>query len=355
AAVMGPCIAGGAYLPALSDVIVMVQGASFMGLGGPNLVKGATGQVVDAETIGGAKMHTAVSGVAHYMAKDDEECLALIRQRFRDLPAPPPAPEASPPARSSEDLYAVLPADHRQPYQVEDVVFRIFDREGYLEFQPEHAPEMLCANARLEGRAVALIANRRGFLKSDGRPRIGGIIYTESARKVSYFVETAERLGLPLVYLQDVSGFMVGPEVEREGIIRAGAEMVESMSCATVPKIILTLNHASGAGYYAMAGQGFEPSFTFSWPTARIGVMEGDSAIQALYSVELEKYKASGQPLPEELRASIDRTRADYERWLDSRYAAARGHCDAVIDPRDSRQTLALALEVARGRSPQPL
>ncbi len=150
---------------------------------------------------------------------------------------------------------------------------------------------MLCANARLNGRPVAIIANRRGFLKAEGRPRIGGIVYTESARKVAYFVETAERLGRPLIYLQDVSGFMVGPEAEREGIIRAGAEMVETMSCATVPKIVLTLNHASGAGYYAMAGQGFDPNFTFSWPTARIGVMEGDSAVQALFSVELEKYK----------------------------------------------------------------
>jgi acetyl-CoA carboxylase carboxyltransferase component len=189
-------------------------------------------------------------------------------------------------------------------------------------------------------------------LKQQGRPRIGGIIYTESARKVAYFVETAERLGTPLVYLQDVSGFMVGPEAEREGIIRAGAEMVETMSCATVPKIVVTLNHASGAGYYAMAGQGFDPNFTFSWPTARIGVMEGDSAVVALYSAELEKHK--GAPLPEDLRDAIARTRADYEKWLDARYAAARGHCDALIDPADTRQILAQALE-ASAPGPWPL
>ena len=200
-------------------------------------------------------------------------------------------------------------------------------RDDYSEFQPEHAPEMLCANARLDGRPVAIVANRRGFLKTETGPRIGGIIYTESARKVAYFVETSERHGQPLIYLQDVSGFMVGPEAEREGIIRAGAEMVETMACATVPKIVLTLNHASGAGYYAMAGQGFDPNFTFSWPTARIGVMEGDSAVVALYSAELEKRK--GGPLPEELREAVERTRADYERWLDAKYAAARGHCDA--------------------------
>ena len=216
-------------------------------------------------------------------------------QRFRDLPAPhAPYAAASPPA-PADDLYAVLPADHRLPYDIEEVIFRIFDAGDYIEFQPEYAPEMLCANARLNGRPVAIIANRRGFLRADGRPRIGGIVYTESARKVAYFVETAERLGTPLIYLQDVSGFMVGPEAEREGIIRAGAEMVESMSCATVPKIILTLNHASGAGYYAMAGQGFDPNFTFSWPTARIGVMEGDSAVQALFSVELQKVQSAGR------------------------------------------------------------
>jgi 3-methylcrotonyl-CoA carboxylase beta subunit len=347
AAVMGPCIAGGAYLPALSDVIIMVEGVSFMGLGGPNLVKGATGQVIDSEPLGGARMHTGVSGVAHYMAKDDADCLARIRQRFRLLPAPPPSPAVSvEPARNGAEIYGALPADHRLPYDIEEVIFRIFDGADYMEFQPEYAPEMLCASARLSGYPVSIIANRRGFLKAHGKPRIGGIVYTESARKVAYFVEDSERQGIPLVYLQDVSGFMVGPEAEREGIIRAGAEMVETMSCATVPKLVLTLNHASGAGYYAMAGQGFDPNFTFNWPTARIGVMEGDSAIVALYATELEKYK--GKPLPAELQQAIDKTRADYERWLDSRYAAARGHCDAVIDPLDSRKVLTFALEACK-------
>ncbi len=346
AAVMGPCIAGGAYLPALSDVIVMVEGVSFMGLGGPNLVKGATGQAIEAEPLGGAHLHTAISGVAHYMAKDDADCVARIRQRIRQLPEAPPAPSDSDgPARNPAEMYNVLPSDHRLPYEIEDVIFRIFDSRDYVEFQPEYAPEMLCADARLCGRPVAIIANRRGFLKTEGRPRIGGIVYAESARKVAYFVETAERLRHPLLYLQDVSGFMVGPEAERAGIIRAGAEMVETMSCATVPKIVLTLNHASGAGYYAMAGQGFDPNFTFSWPTARIGVMEGESAVQALFAAEIEKYK--GKPLPQELQDSIAKTRADYERWLDAKYAAARGHCDAVIDPQDSRRILSFSLECA--------
>ena len=355
AAVMGPCIAGGAYLPALSDVIIMVEGVSFMGLGGPNLVKGATGQVIGQEPLGGARLHTAVSGVAHYMAADDAECLALIRQRFRLLPPPAPAVAsgaAQSPSRDAGELYGILPADHRLPYSIEDVLERIFDAGDYAEFQPEFAPEMLCANTRLGGRPVAVIANRRGFLKAEGRPRIGGIVYTETARKVAYFVETSERLGTPLIYLQDVSGFMVGPEAEREGIIRAGAEMVETMACATVPKLVLTLNHASGAGYYAMAGQGFDPNFTFSWPTARIGVMEGESAVNALFAAELEKYK--GEEAPQELQESIARTRADYDRWLDARYAAARGHADAVIDPLDSRDVLSFALEACMAGRSEP-
>ena len=347
AAVMGMCIAGGAYLPALSDVIIMVKGVSFMGLGGPNLVKGAVGQVIDAESLGGALLHTEKSGVAHYAAEDDTDCLRLIRQKIRELPTAPTHRETGAPARPSDGLYDLLPADHRLPYSVEEVIARLVDADDYLEFQPHHAPEMLCANARLGGRAIGLIANRRGFLKTPEGPRIGGIVYAESARKVAYFVETAERHKLPLVYLQDVSGFMVGADAESAGIIRAGAEMVESMACATVPKIVLTLNHASGAGYYAMAGQGFDPSFTFAWPTARIGVMEGDAAVQAAYGTELARLKAAGEPVPEELAARIEQTRADYEHWLDARYAAARGHVDAILDPLETRRMLEFALEAA--------
>ena len=348
-AVMGPCIAGGAYLPALSDVIIMVEKVSFMGLGGPNLVKGAVGQVTDSETLGGARMHTHVSGVAHFRAADDEACLAMIRQQFRQLQAAegPPVGDPNQPKLNTEGLSSVLPGDHRLPYRTEDLLDRILDDGESLEFQPDYAPEFLCLTARLNGRNVGVIANRRGFLKTHSGPRIGGIVYSESARKVAYFVENAERRRLPLLYVQDVSGFMVGVEAETEGIIRAGAEMVESMACATVPKIVLTVNHASGAGYYAMAGQGFDPNFTFSWPSARIGVMEGDSAVQAIYGPELEKLKAAGEPIPAALEAKIAQTRADYERWLDAKYAAARGHCDAIIDPKETRKVLDFAFEAA--------
>jgi acetyl-CoA carboxylase carboxyltransferase component len=353
AAVMGPCIAGGAYLPALSDVIIMVENTSFMGLGGPNLVRGAIGQAVDAETLGGAGLHTRRSGVAHYIAKDDAGCLDLIRRQFRDLPAAPVPPvSATLPAKRAEGLYDVLPADHRAAYDMAEILDRLLDADPALvEFQPDFAPEMLCANACLSGHAVAVIANRRGFLKTEGGPRIGGIVYTESARKVEYFVENAERRRTPILYIQDVSGFMVGAEAEAEGIIRAGAGMVESMACATVPRIVLTVNHASGAGYYAMAGQGFDPTFTFGWPTARIGVMEGDSAVKAIHGPELEKLRREGSPVPPELEARIAQTRADYDRWLDARHAASRGHVDALLDPLETRRVLTFALESALWRN----
>ena len=353
AGVMGPCIAGGAYLPALSDVIFMVDKTSFMGLGGANLVKGATGQIVDAETLGGARVHTSVSGVAHHLAANDDECLKHIRGWVVDLPLTAAvAPRGTTtPSKSADGLAAVLPEDHRLPYDMSEIVDRVFDAEARLEFQPDFAPELLCTRAHLAGRTVGLLANRRGFLQSHGEPRVGGIVYTESARKAAYFVETCSRENLPIIYFQDVAGFMVGVEQESEGIIRAGAEMIEAMACADVPRIVLTINHASGAGYYAMAGQGFDPAFSFAWPTARIGVMEGDSAVVAVHGHDIARQR-KGATMPKELEERIAKTRADYERWLDAQYAAARGHVDAVIDPADTREVLALALDAACASGP---
>jgi hypothetical protein len=198
-------------------------------------------------------------------------------------------------ALRSDEIYGVLPADHRLPYNIEDVLHRILDRDDFTEFQPDYAPEMLCANCAPFRTSGSRNRQPARFFEAS---RFGGIIYTETARKVAYFVELAERQGTPILYVQDVSGFMVGQEAESAGIIRAGAEMVETMSCATVPRIVLTINHASGAGYYAMAGQGFDPNFTFSWPTARIGVMEGDSAVQALVRGRTRKSKAAGRGNP---------------------------------------------------------
>ena len=352
AAVMGPCIAGGAYLPALSDTIVMVKGTSFMGLGGPNLVKGATGQSIDGETLGGAATHTQVSAVAHYMADDDPHAITLLRDQVDRLPRPavevgfyrvedaPPDPDA---------LYALLPADHRMSYDMHTVLGAILDNGAIDEFQGELAKEMICGDARIEGLTVGVIANQRGLIKGrpGEKPRFGGIVYAESAEKVAFFIDRCDRQGIPLLFIQDVSGFMVGAEAEHEGIIRAGARFVEAMATARVPKIVLTVNHASGAGYYAMAGQGFDPDFIFSWPSGRMAVMEGESAVQAVHGPALEKAKAAGKKPSRDVLDAADQMRADYESNLDARHAGARGFIDAIVYPEDTRDVLALALKAA--------
>jgi acetyl-CoA carboxylase carboxyltransferase component len=351
-AVMGSCVAGGAYLPALSDVIFMVEGTSFMGLGGPNLVKGATGQTIDAESLGGARTHTELSAVAHYRPANDTECLARIREYIGRLPRVEGVSHRVRPARSATrpatDLYDLLPQDHRLSYDMRQVLACLLDAGALDEFQPDVAREMLCGHAHIEGWPVAVIANQRGIIKTHPgeRPRFGGIIYTGSAEKVAYFIETASRERLPILFVQDVSGFMVGPEAEQSGIIRAGARFVEAMATAVVPKIVLTVNHASGAGYYAMAGQGFDPDFLLSWPTGRMGVMEGEAAIMAVHGPEIERAQREQREVSPEAKSAIDSMRADYEQQLDAKYAAARGFVDAIVTPEETRDQLAFLLRV---------
>jgi len=377
AAVMGQCVAGGAYLPALSDVILMVKGTSFMGLGGPNLVKGATGETIDGETLGGADTHTRISGVAHYALDDDDACLAKLRDLVERLPGaatgdeqadayavrfrssgddsrrsgrPVSSGKAAPAsAVSRSDLYDLLPADHRMSYDMHAVLGAILDDGAIDEFQHDIAREMICGDARIHGMSIGVIANQRGLIKGrEGeKPRFGGIVYAESAEKVAYFIDRCDRQRMPLLFVQDVSGFMVGPEAEHEGIIRAGARFVEAMATTSVPKIVLTVNHASGAGYYAMAGQGFDPDFIFSWPTGRMAVMEGASAVQAVHGPSLDAAKAKGVDASPEVTAAADAMREEYERQLDARYAGARGFIDAIVYPEETREVLAMALRTS--------
>ncbi len=377
AAVMGPCIAGGAYLPALSDVIVMVKGTSFMGLGGTNLVRGATGQMVDAETLGGAVAHTEISGVAHYAVDNDAACLSKLRELIERLPAAgdegskalrrrsataddraEPGPgsislgvaHATGGAQShATDLYDLLPSDHRMSYDMHAVLRAILDNCKIDEFQEHLAREIICGDGAIEGITIGVIANQRGLIKGrEGeRPRFGGIIYPESADKVAYYIDRCDRQGIPLLFVQDVSGFMVGPEAEHAGIIRAGARWVEAMATARVPKLVLTVNHASGAGYYAMAGQGFDPDFLFTWPTGRMGVMEGESAVQAVHGPAIAKARETGGEMPPDVSAAVQEMRGEYESQLDARYAAARGYVDAVIYPEETRAVLGMALRTA--------
>ncbi len=376
AAVMGQCVAGGAYLPALSDVILMVKGTSFMGLGGPNLVKGATGETVDSETLGGAVTHTEISGVAHYALDNDEECLSKLRDLVARLPGGGPAlaEEGDPyairfrsaaPARrkasrkaakaatdsapQNDALYDLLPGDHRMSYDIHPILSAILDGGAIDEFQGSLAREMICGDGAISGMPVGVIANQRGLVKGRAgeKPRFGGIVYAESAEKVAYFIDRCDRQNIPLLFVQDVSGFMVGPEAEHEGIIRAGARFVEAMATARVPKLVLTVNHASGAGYYAMAGQGFDPDFIFSWPTGRMAVMEGESAVQAVHGPALYAAKKSDAEPSGEVAAAAEAMRADYEHQLDARYAAARGFVDAIVYPEETRDVLAMALRTS--------
>jgi len=356
AAVMGMCVAGGAYLPALSDVILMVEGTSFMGLGGANLVKGATGQTIDNETLGGAMTHNATSGVAHYRTKDDQECLDKIRELVSELPEKEPTrvsvTKSKGPKSKIDKLYDLLPSDHRAPYDMHAVLDTFLDGE-IDEFQADFAKEMICGTARIGGILVGVIANSRGMSKGKqgSPPRFGGIVYTESAEKTAYFIENCDRHDTPLLFVQDVSGFMIGADAEHSGIIRAGARFVEAMATTKVPKIVLTINHASGAGYYAMAGQGFDPDFIFSLPTGRMGVMEGDSAAQAMFGTQLEKLKKEGKSPDAAMTAEMDKVRATYDRELDAKHAAARGLVDAIVTPEDIRNALILSLETCLNTS----
>jgi len=351
AAVMGMCVAGGAYLPALSDVILMVEGTSFMGLGGANLVKGATGQTIDNESLGGALTHNQISGVAHYRTKNEAECLAKIRSLVADLPKKEETKvsiiEAKNPKNKLEKLYEILPENHRAPYDMHEVLKCFLDDGEIDEFQTDYAKEMICGTSRIGGMLVGIIANSRGMQrgKAGKPPKFGGIVYTESAEKTAYFIENCNRHGTPLLFVQDVSGFMVGAEAEHSGIIRAGAHFVEAMATATVPKLVLTVNQASGAGYYAMAGQGFDPDFIFSHPTGRMGVMEGDSAAQAIFGTQIEKLKKEGKEIDPATAAEMNRVRETYDRELDAKHAAARGLLDAIVTPENLRDALTLALQ----------
>ncbi len=310
AAVMGPCTGSAAYLPALSDLILMVEGRSFMGLGGPDLVRRATGGEVSAERLGGAEVHTASSGVAHYRVESDAACIERVRQLIGELPDRGETSRLrvpTPPLRLPYELYDLIPDDPREPYDMRAALECVLDGDALEEFQPEHAREMICGTAYIEGIHVGVIANARGLVPSqdDRPPRFGGLLYAESARKVAYFIEALNRQGTPLVFVHDVSGFMVGPESEHAGILRAGAEMLEATATADVPKIAVTLNHASGAGYYAMAGQGLDPDFVISLPTGQLGVgTEGDvgpvDALRAAAAGFVDEIL-----LPEELRPAL--------------------------------------------------
>ena len=355
AAVMGQCVAGGAYLPALSDVLIMTRKTAFMGLGGPKLVYGALREKIESETLGGADTHNTISGVAHYEAEDDDDALRRIRELVERLPVPVrpglAVRDPTPPALDPGEIYGLIPQRHTDGYDMYEVLARVLDRSALDEYQRGFAAELITGHAHLEGIPVGVLANQRLPVKVKSRSgrtevRLGGVLYTDSARKAAEFIGLCDRQGVPLLFIQDVTGFMVGSQAEHSGIIRAGAEMVEAMATARVPKVTLTVGHASGAGYFAMAAQGFDPDFMFSWPCGRMGVMEGASAVQALFGSRLTELASQGKSLDEDpdLKEKVEKTLADYEAHLTATFAAARGFVDAILQPRHTRQALGFAL-----------
>ncbi len=343
AVVMGSCTAGGAYVPAMCDQAIIVQGQGTIFLGGPPLVKAATGEEVDAESLGGGDVHSRRSGVTDYLAADDEHALALAREavaashlRHRSTLATQPVRE---PAYPTEELYGVLPVDTRTPYDVREVIARIVDGSDFHEFKALYGDTLVCGFAHIQGMPVAVVANN-------------GILFSESALKGAHFIQLADRRGVPLVFLQNITGFMVGRRYENLGIAKDGAKMVTAVACARVPKFTVVIGGSFGAGNYAMCGRAYGARMLWTWPNARISVMGGEQAAHVLATVRGDGMAARGIEWPDEERdAFMDGIRQQYETEGHPLFASARLWDDGVIDPVDTRRVLGLALAVA-GREP---
>jgi acetyl-CoA carboxylase carboxyltransferase component len=363
AAIMGNCVAGGGYLPVLCDTLLMTEGSGLY-LAGPALVKSAIGQEVSSEDLGGATMHAAISGTIDYREPNDEACLTRLRRLVAQGPQEPALPcspyqkgEAMEPAEPGETLYDLVDAAGRKPYDVRDVLRCLVDANSFDEYKADFGQTVVCGTARIGGFPVGIVANQRERVRTArGEFQFGGVIYVDSADKAARFVMNCNQQWLPIIFLQDVNGFMVGKESERAGIIKAGAKLVSAVSNSRVPKITLITGGSYGAGNYALCGKAFDPRFIFAWPSAHNAVMGPDQAAGTLLDIRLASLKRQGQQIDDaELELLTERVREDYLRQTDVRYAAARGWVDAIIDPVQTRAVLMQALEVAtRTASEEP-
>jgi len=356
-AIMGMCVAGGAYLPVMCDHILMTEGSGLF-LAGPALVQAAIGQRVSAEELGGARMHALVSGTVDFREADDQVCLQRMRTLV-GLMGHPPQPrfdriKPDPPAYPAEEIYGLFSSDPAKQYDMREIIARLVDGSRFEEYRAEYGKTLLCGYARIGGWAAGIVANQKMHVPTTdpatGQRRVefGGVIYTESAEKAARFIMDCNQNLVPLVFLHDVNGFMVGKEAEGSGIIRAGAKMVNAVANSVVPKITVILGGSFGAGHYAMCGKAYDPRFLLAWPTARYAVMSGDSAAETLVEIKVRQLERQGKKLSakevEELRESV---RATYEQQTDPRYAAARLWVDAIIDPAQTREALITALSAA--------
>jgi 3-methylcrotonyl-CoA carboxylase beta subunit len=356
-AIMGMCVAGGAYLPVMCDHILMTEGSGLF-LAGPALVQAAIGQKVSAEELGGAKMHAEISGTVDFREPDDESCLARIRALVDKMGHPLAArfdyKESENPMFPPEEIYGIFSSDPARQYDMHEVIARIVDGSKFEEYRAEYGKTVLCGYARIGGWAVGIVSNNKKHVPTidaatgERRIEFGGVIYTESAEKAARFIMDCNQNLVPLIFLHDVNGFMVGKEAEWSGIIRAGAKMVNAVSNSVVPKIAVICGGSFGAGHYAMCGKAYDPRFIFAWPTARYAVMSGDSAASTLVEIKIKQLEREGKKLSDsDKKALHESIRATYEHQTDPRYAAARLWVDAILDPAQTREALIWALEAA--------
>ena len=351
AAVMGACVAGGAYLPIMSDETLMVEGASIF-LAGPYLVKAAIGEDVDTETLGGATTHTEISGIADYKFKTEQECMDHIKQMMSMLGTKPLAgfdritPKS--PKKNPEEFYGIFPFDGK-PYDMLDIIERIVDDSEFEQFKGDYGKTIICGYGRIEGWAVGIVANQRKIVKSKkGEMQMGGVIYNDSADKAARFILNCNQKKIPLVFLQDVTGFMVGSRSEQAGIIKDGAKMVNAVANSVVPKFTIIVGNSYGAGNYAMCGKAYDPRFIYAWPSAKVAVMGGDQAAKTLLQIHVSGMKSKGKEIStEQEQKLLNEIKSRYDQQTTPYYAAARLWVDAIIDPVDTRKVIAEGISAA--------
>lgn len=352
-AVMGACVAGGAYLPIMSDETLMVEGNGSIFLAGPYLVKAAIGEETDNETLGGAVTHTEISGIADYKFKTEQECLDHIKQIMSKLGAPAQAGfnriAPAPPKKEMDGIYSIMPEGNLKPYDMLEIIERIVDDSVFEQFKADYGKSILCGYARIEGWAVGIVANQRLISRNKkGEMQIGGVIYNDSADKAARFIMNCNQKKIPLVFLQDVTGFMVGSRSEHSGIIKDGAKLVNAVANSVVPKITIIIGNSYGAGNYAMCGKAYDPRFIYAWPSAKIAVMGGEQAAKTLLQIQVANLKAQGKEVSAEVEKELlDRIKASYEKQTSPYYAAARLWVDAIIDPIETRRTIAESIAAA--------
>jgi acetyl-CoA carboxylase carboxyltransferase component len=357
AAIMGMCVAGGGYLPVMCDHVLMTEGSGLF-LAGPALVQAAIGQKTSAEELGGAKMHAQISGTVDFREPDDDACIVRIRSLVDKMGKADASPfsriASRAPLYPAEEIYGIFSGDAAKQYDMRELIARIVDGSEFDEYRSEYGETVLCGYARIGGWSVGIVANQKKHVQTHARGsdqkrvEFGGVIYTEAAEKAARFIMDCNQNRIPLVFLHDVNGFMVGKDAEWSGIIRAGAKMVNAVSNSVVPKISVICGGSFGAGHYAMCGKAFDPRFVFAWPTARYAVMSGDAAANTLAEIKLKQLEREGKKVDEKQKKELhDAVRASYEKQADPRYAAARLWVDAIIDPAQTREALTWALEAA--------